>query len=182
MSTTATTHFNVLGLPVRFALDVAELERNYLAHSRAVHPDFHQQGSVAEQQTSTQMSAALNDAYTTLKQPYRRAEYLLGLLGGPSAAEVRDMSPAFLDEMLDLRMEIEEIRETQPVDSPAHWHMQQQLTRRSETFIQELGESFARLEQLPATDPGRRAILVQVRQTLNSAKYIQGLLRDLRAD
>ena len=34
------THFERLGLPRRFRLDPAELERNYLAKSREVHPDF----------------------------------------------------------------------------------------------------------------------------------------------
>ena len=34
------THFERLGLPRRFRLDAAELERNYLARSREVHPDF----------------------------------------------------------------------------------------------------------------------------------------------
>ena len=35
----APTHFERLGLPRRFRLDPAELERNYLARSRTVHPD-----------------------------------------------------------------------------------------------------------------------------------------------
>ena len=35
------THFDRLGLPRRFALDGAAVERQYLARSRAVHPDYH---------------------------------------------------------------------------------------------------------------------------------------------
>ena len=35
-------------------------------------------------------SASLNDAYATLKQPFRRAEYLMELEGGPSAAEHKE--------------------------------------------------------------------------------------------
>src|SRR5438309_1471764 len=107
----APTHFERLGLPRRFDLDVAEIERNYLARSREMHPDFHQQSSTAQQRVSMEMSAALNDAYATLKQPFRRAEYLLALEGGPTAAEHKAMAPAFLEEMLELRMEIEELRE-----------------------------------------------------------------------
>jgi len=178
---TTPTHFDLLGLPVRFDLDLAEIERNYLARSRAVHPDYHQQSSVSEQRVSMEMSASLNDAYSTLRQPFRRAEYLLALQSGPSAAEVKDMAPDFLEEMLELRMEIEELRE-QSHDSPGRQAMEKQLVQRSEGLVGQLRETFGRLEKMPGNDPGRRGVLVQVRRILNTARYIQGLLRDLRAD
>jgi molecular chaperone HscB len=176
------THFERLGLPARFALDPDEVERNYLARSRALHPDYHQLSSSAEQRVSMELTAALNDAYATLRQPFRRAEYLLSLYGGPSAAELKEMAPAFLEEMLDLRMEIEELREGGSPDSPGRRAMEQQLTRRSEALVGELTQHFGRLEGLSRDDPARRGVLVQIRQVLNAAKYIQGLLRDLRAD
>jgi molecular chaperone HscB len=176
------THFDLLGLPARFALDLGEIERNYLARSRDVHPDYHQLGSSSEQRTSMEQSALLNDAYATLLKPFRRAEYLLGLEGGPSAAEYKEMAPAFLEEMLDLRMEIEELREGGQADSPGRLAMEQQLTRRSDGLVQDLTRGFGRLETLAADDPKRREVRVQIRQMLNAARYIQGLLRDLRAD
>jgi molecular chaperone HscB len=176
------THYDLLGLPVRFAVDLAEVERNYLARSRDVHPDYHQLGPLAEQRASMEQSAVLNEAYATLRQPFRRAEYLLGIEGGPSASEYKEMAPAFLDEMLDLRMEIEELREGGPADSLARLEMEHQLTRRSDALVQALTAAFARLEALPADNPNRRGVLLQIRQVLNAARFIQGLLRDLRAD
>jgi len=176
------THFDLLGLPARFALNLEEFERNYLDRSRDVHPDYHQLGSSSEQRTSMESSAALNEAYATLRQPFRRAEYLLGLQGGPSAAEYKEMAPAFLDEMLELRMEIEELREGGPADSPGRQEMEAQLTRRSDALVQDLTQTFARLETLPADDPDRRTVRLRIRQVLNAARYILGLLRDLRAD
>jgi molecular chaperone HscB len=128
-----------------------------------------------------EMTAALNDAYATLKHPFRRAEYLLSLEGGPTAAEHKEMAPAFLEEMLELRMEIEELREAPP-DSTGRREMEKQLRRRSEALVGDLGRKFAELEALPTADAKRRGVLVQVRQVLNAAKYVQGLLRDLRAD
>src|SRR5262249_28210194 len=122
------------------------------------------------------------EAYATLRQPFRRAEYLLGLLGGPSAAEHREMSPAFLEEMLDLRMEIEELRADPDPDSPARIAMARQLTDRGDRLVADLADRFSQLEALPANSPERRPLLLEVRQTLNAAKYVQGLLRDLRAD
>jgi molecular chaperone HscB len=175
------THFERLGLPRRFNLDPAEIERNYLARSRESHPDFHQQSSTAQQRVSLELSAALNDAYATLKQPFRRAEYLLALEGGPSAAEHKAMAPVFLEEMLELRMEIEELRE-EPPESVGRRDKEKQLRARSDALVAELGHRFADLETLPPGEAQRHGQLVKVREVLNAAKYVQGLLRDLRAD
>src|SRR5436305_9381407 len=103
-------HFDRLGLPRRFALDAAEVERQYLARSRAVHPDYHAAGSSADLAASLELSAALNEAYNTLRDPFARADYLLGLEGGPSAAEQKQMPPAFLAEMLEARERVEEAK------------------------------------------------------------------------
>jgi molecular chaperone HscB len=176
------TYFERLGLAQRFALDAQEAERNYLARSREAHPDFHQLDSSAQQRASLEESAALNEAYATLREPFRRAEYLLQLEGGPSAAEHKEMGPAFLEEMLELRMEIEELRESAGRDSSGAAAMERQLVERRNKLIDDLAHSFAEVESLAGDTSGRKGRLVEIRQTLNSAKYIQGLLRDLRAD
>ncbi len=177
----APTHFERLGVPRLFDLDATEIERNYLTRSREVHPDFHQQSSAAQQRLSMEMSAAINDSYATLKQPFRRAEYLLALEGGPTASEYKEMAGAFLEEMLELRMEIEELRH-EPAQSPQRRNLEMQLGQRSDALVGDLGRWFAELEALPAGDERRRNKLVEVRRVLNAAKYVQGLLRDLRAD
>jgi len=175
------THFERLGLVRRFHVDASEMEGNYLARSRETHPDYHQQSSPEQQRSSMEMTAELNEAYATLKHPFRRAEYLLALEGGPSAADHKEMAPAFLEEMLHLRMEIEELRE-EPPDSARRHDMEKQLRRRTEALVGELTHRFAALEALPPNDSKRHTVLLQVRQSLNAARYIQGLLRDLRAD
>src|SRR5436309_14285604 len=105
------THFERLGLPRRFRLDAAGLEANYLARSREVHPDF-----TGNDPASLQASAALNEAYTALRDPFRRAEYLLRLEGGPSAADVKQMPAAFLEEVLSPRLRNEEVNEVRDPD------------------------------------------------------------------
>jgi molecular chaperone HscB len=176
------THFERLGLPRRFALDAAQIEQNYLARSRESHPDFHQLAAAAEQRASLELTAALNEAYSTLRQPFRRAEYLLMLEGGPTAAEYKEMSPEFLEEMLELRMEIEELREAGTADSPARVTMAGQLAQRTGKLETSLAAKFAEMEALPAGDARRKPLLVEIRRLLNAAKYLEGLLRDLRAD
>jgi molecular chaperone HscB len=173
-------HFEVLGLPRRFALAGADIEANYLARSRETHPDFHQLAATSEQRASLELTALLNEAYNTLRDPFKRADYLLTLEGGPSAAEAREMSPHFLEEMLELRMEIEELRERS--EPAALAVLERQLQERRGQLIAEIGARFAEYEQTPPSEAKRRAILVGVRQLLNTARYIQGQLRDLRAD
>ena len=176
------TYFELLGLPRRFALDPSEVEKTYLQRSREIHPDYHQLGTASEQRASLEMTAALNQAYSTLRDPFRRAEYLLELEGGPSAAEYREMTAQFLEEMLELRMQIEELRRAGERSSPELDALDQQLQQRREAFLGDVAVRFAEQEALPPDDPKRRALLRQVRELLNAARYIQGLLRDLRAD
>jgi molecular chaperone HscB len=172
-------HFERLGLPRRFSLSPADVEREYLARSRDVHPDYHQLGTAGEERASTEMSALLNEAYATLRDPFRRAEYLLLLEGGPSASESKEMAPAFLEEILELRMRIEEARESGAGSADAAG-LQQELAARRGALLGEVAKVFAGYESAPIGErPGQ---LVRVRQLLNASKYVQGLLRDLRAD
>ena len=170
-------HFARLGLPRRFPLDAREIERQYLARSRDLHPDFHQLGSSAEQAASLDLSARLNEANAVLRDPFKRAEYLLSLEGGPTASEQKEMPAAFLEEVLELRMEIEELRETEPPDSPARQSMERRLSERREKLLAEIGDSF---EALGTGD--RVGVLKGIRQRLNALKYVQNLLRDLQLE
>jgi len=160
--------FERLGLPKRFSIDLEALEREYLARSRSLHPDFHQLGAFSEQAASLELSAALNEAYSTLKNPFRRAEYLLRLEGGPTAAEVKEIPAEFLEEMLELRMEIAEFER----DSPEAAAMEARMKLRRDTLIEQVGQQFA------TTDITR---LLVIRKLLNATKYVENLLRDLRA-
>jgi molecular chaperone HscB len=169
-------HFERLGLPRRFNLDAAAIEREYLARSREVHPDFFLSGGDLEQRASMEASAALNEAYAVLRDPFRRAEHLLQLRGGSSASEMKQMPVEFLEEMLELRMAIEEIKANP--DSPEFLAMEKDLANRREKLLNEVGRSFDRAP--PANDPQR--YLMEIRQLLNATKYVQGLLRDLHAD
>jgi len=168
-------HFEVLGMPRRFALDADEVERNYLARSREMHPDFHQLASTSEQRASLEMTSVLNEAYTSLREPLKRAEYLLALEGGPTASEHKQMPAQFLEDMLELRMQIEELREGG--DPSALAAMERQLQDRRGKLVDQIASRFEQYERRPVPE-----LLVEVRQLLNTAKYIQGQLRDLRAD
>lgn len=170
----AADHFERLGLPRRYDLDPGQVERNYLARSRAVHPDYHQLASGGEQSASLELSARLNEAYATLRDPFKRAEYLLSLEGGPSASEQKEMPPEFLEEVLELRMEMEDLT------GDARVEMERRLEGREAALM---GAVAAQFERLPTVGSEHRTgLLRQIRRTLNATKYVRNLLRDLRAE
>jgi molecular chaperone HscB len=171
-------HFHRLGFPRRFVLDAGELDRAYLTHSRAVHPDYHLAGSSADLDASLELSAAVNEAYNTLRDPFTRAEHLLALEGGPSAAEHKQMPPAFLAEMLEAREEIEQNR-GKPAETE---RLTRTFANRYDGLMNEVSAQFAKLEASAADDPSCANVRLRVRGLLNAAKYVRGLIRDLNAD
>ena len=171
-------HFHRLGLPRRFVLDAGELERAYLAHSRAVHPDFHLAGSSADLDASLELSAAVNEAYNTLRDPFARAEHLLALVGGPTAGEHKQVPPAFLAEVMDAREEVELAR-----DKPAEAErLGQAFAARYDGLMSEVAGLFEAIAALPPDDATRPNLRLRVRGLLNAAKYVRGLVRDLNPD
>jgi molecular chaperone HscB len=168
-------HFERLGLPRRFAVDAAALEREYLARSRAVHPDFHSAGSSSDLAASMDSAAALNEAYNTVRQPFARAEHLLALEGGPSASEHKAMPPAFLAEMLEAREAVENARGS---DADVE-RLDREFRERRDQLFADVTRQFELLTQVPQGDPRRTKILHELHGLLNAIKFVQGLLRDL---
>jgi molecular chaperone HscB len=168
-------HFARLGLPRRFSLDAAELERQYLAQTRAVHPDYHAGGPTADLAASLELSAALNEAYTTLRDPFRRAEYLLALEGGPSASEQKQMPPAFLAEMLEAREQIEEAKAGGNTCLARIAELQSQFQSQYDDLLADAGRCFENL----GSGVDRAKEQAGIRSLLNAAKYVRGLIRDL---
>src|SRR5262249_10440207 len=99
------------------------------------------------------------------------------------AADHREMPPAFLEEMLDLRTRIEELRGTGDRPSPELHALEQQLQARHDELMEGVAVRFAEyFAKLPGRDPRCSELLREIRELLNSTRYVQGLLRDLRAD
>ena len=172
-------HFERLGLPRRFSVDANDLERAYLARSRVVHPDYHLAVSGADLGASLELSAGINEAYNTLRDPFTRAEYLLKLEGGPSASEQKQMPPAFLAEMLEARERIEESRAGCPDDAAM---LADEFGKRYDGILADLNSLLDRLQALHPGDAGRAELFTQIRGQLNAARYVRGLIRDLNSE
>lgn len=161
--------FARLGIPRRFTLDLPEVERLYLAKSRQLHPDFHGGGSDFEQQASLELTAALNEAYVALKDPFRRVEHLLALNNGPTATQEKNLDQAFLMEMMDLRERIDDAK----ASGRGLAEIENELTKRLSELLNAAGRPFDDGKELSA------ATLIAIRRQLNSAKTITSLLRDI---
>jgi len=110
--------FAVLGLPARYAVDLAAGEAAYKDLSRQVHPDRYATADPRARRASLARTVQLNLAWRTIKDPVRRAEYLLtraGIdIGGkqptPGGDEKRTVEvaapPAFLMEILEINDEL----------------------------------------------------------------------------
>ena len=161
-------HFTRLGLPRRFSVDVVALEREYLARSRLVHPDFHAQDSA----DANEQSSALNSAYQTLSDPFKRAEYYLSLLGGPTARDEKGQDQAFLFEMMELRERLESLAGNDAELAKA----EEELTERRNAVIDGVAKLFAKIEAVGTATP---AELLAIRKELNAAKTLASLIRGL---
>jgi molecular chaperone HscB len=101
-------HFELLGLPVAYAVDSAALERAYRDLQGRVHPDRFASASEAERRVAMQWAARANEAYRTLRHPVDRARYLLHLKGFDTGEESNTaMPPDFLMQQMEWREGVE---------------------------------------------------------------------------
>jgi molecular chaperone HscB len=108
----AADHFQVLGVAAGFEVDVTELERRYKDLTRVLHPDRHARAEARARRASLERSVQLNEAWRTLRDPVRRAEYLLARAGVEVAPEKGGppVPQALLMEVMELREGLAEAR------------------------------------------------------------------------
>jgi len=104
--------FQLFGLPEHYRLDNAQLDLQYHALQMQVHPDKSAHLSEAERRVSMQWATRTNEAYQTLRNPIRRARYLLELHGVDTQEETNTAMPMdFLMEQMEWREAIEEAQQ-----------------------------------------------------------------------
>jgi molecular chaperone HscB len=117
-------HFARFGLARRWQLDRDTLEDAYLEASRRVHPDRHANADAGTRRAALEHSAALNEGYAVLRDPVRRAEYLVKLGGiDLDSSDPKTGAPhpeqAFLIEMIERREQLENLVENRSSDEAA---------------------------------------------------------------
>jgi molecular chaperone HscB len=109
MASIQQSHFDLFHLPAQFALDASALEAAYRAVQAQVHPDRFAAAGDAQKRVAMQWAARANEAYSTLRDPLKRAVYLLSLRDVNVGAESNTaMEPAFLMQQMEWRERVED--------------------------------------------------------------------------
>ena len=183
-------YFSVFGLEPRLNLDLPALEHESHRLSRRLHPDRFARAEENEKQWSLADTALLNDAYRTLKDPLRRTEYLLKLLGAEidagqeSKEEKVARTPAdLLEEVFELNMQLEEMRAARSsgnADAALEVALEQAKRKFSGLLVavdDDLGDAWR------AWDDGdiaaRQAAQKKMVALLDRRRYLSNLVRDV---
>ena len=131
-------HFQRLGLVISFDVNVGNLDQLYFDLQRHFHPDRFVTRSPREKAISQLQATAINDAYETLKDPLKRADYLINLLSIGELPEGCNMNndQALLMETMELREALSDAKTTKQVDV---------LSSRAEADIQVCIEQLSKL-------------------------------------
>lgn len=135
-------HFARFELQPSFVLDLNDLAVRYRERARQVHPDRFVDSSEADKRKALEESAALNDAYQTLRSAPQRARYLLSMQGTELPLEVTVQDPSFLIQQMQWREELEELQDDADLAALARFK------QRLKTAQDELNTSFEAVWQI----------------------------------
>jgi len=127
-------YFELFGLPAGFEVDVSSLTERYRDLQRSVHPDRFTNATDRERRLSMQQASLINEAYQSLKEPLKRARYLLELAGvGIDDGSNTVMDTAFLMQQMELRETLDEVS-----DQPDPLAAIESFTAEVESMIKDL--------------------------------------------
>jgi len=132
--------------------------------------------SEQERQYSLDAASILNDAYRTLKDPVKRAQYVLAQEGFDIGEQRgKDVPPELLEEVFELNMALEELRGGDDSARPQLESAEAAFAgalRKVDEDLQKLFESY--------DDAQGRDQLLQLRALLNRRKYILNLVNEVQ--
>lgn len=165
-------YFDLFGLPVGFVLDTDELSGRYRELQRVVHPDRYANASEQEKRLALQQATQVNEAFEALRDPLRRAIYLLQLQGvdtNQETATTRDSD--FLMQQMELREALADVR-----SSPDPQARLDQLIRRIRQMLEAQVAELAM--QLETATPEQ---LEAARESVSKMQFLNKLYNEAEA-
>lgn len=173
------TLFDVFSLAPAYDVDIPSLEKQFRELSLRLHPDRFAQADARERRLSLEQSTALNEAYKTLKDPTRRAFYLLKLHGvdldREDAGSQRDMPVEFLEEVMELREELEGAMHAKDVTRAQA--MAVDVTARQREALHEAADALRALQQQPDSD--EQALVKKASHAMGRVRYFTRFLEQV---
>ena len=132
-------YFELFGLPVAFDIDRSALRSEQRRLQASYHPDRFVNAGDRDRRLSVQVASWINQAYETLRDPVKRARYLLDVKGVEIADESATTGDtAFLMEQMELREEIDACRKATDGLQRSHRvaeRLQQRATELASQFV-----------------------------------------------
>lgn len=158
-------YFELFGLAPAFALNSQTLAETYRGLQMQFHPDKFAAHPERERLQAVQRSALINDAFTTLKHPLSRAEYLLSLQGVELHAEQKTLKdPVFLMQQMEWREQLSDINDAQDVFA-AMMAFEQELQQATAEYYAELERQLSAAQWQDAADTVRKLKFMTKLQT-----------------
>jgi molecular chaperone HscB len=175
----ASDYFGVFSLPRRPTIDLADLEQRYYALSRRLHPDLFHDRPPAEQAASLRMTALVNRAYKTLKDPIARGLYWLELHGESLGRDNERVPPALAARVFEVQEQLEELRAarargTAEAERQAIGAIRDELRADLDGCESRLARNFER--------GNGTAALAETKAILTELHYVRTLLRDVERE
>jgi molecular chaperone HscB len=174
----AAEFYTFFGIEERLSLDLDDLEKRFYELSRKIHPDRYGRKPLTERQFSEEATSILNDAYRTLRDPVKRAEYLLNQHGLDIGEQrSKNVPPELLEEVFELNMAMEEMRGGDEAARPQLEDAQKRFAGLLESVDRQMAGEFE------SYDASRdKAVLGTIRGLLNRRRYIQNLVSEVEKE
>lgn len=180
MPTVSNDYFDFFGLDRKLNVDESDLQKRFYELSRQWHPDRFGRKSAQEQAQALEATSILNDGYRTLRNPVRRAEYLLKEEGFPIGEQrSKDVPPELLEEVFELNMMLEELKGGDEDARPQLEAARQNFLGLRDEVDSELETLFNKYDAAESQSETAKQALHEVRGALNRRRYIENLLRDV---
>ncbi len=164
-------YFEAFGLEPRLQIDTEDLQQRFYRLSREFHPDRYTRKPVVEQQMALERTSQLNDGIRILKDPIRRAEYVLKHNGFDIGEQrTKDVPPELLEEVFELNEALEESDTTQ-LDG-----FQTRFVAMLSASDTELQQRFAAYDLAQSRDE-----LAAIRAILNRRRYVDNLITKIQS-
>jgi molecular chaperone HscB len=175
-------YFQVLGLPRQLTVDLRDLQRRYYDLHRRLHPDRFQNGAQPARVASLRNTAAVNRAYSTVRDPMDRGTYWLALYGESLGTNNNRVPPELAALVFETQERLEELRTDNAAPAEKARELaavRTELQQRRQALLAELEENFARWD---AGDADAAVLRRELKDLLSSLAYLGTLLRDVEKE